>query len=328
MARIRVEPEDFRVEEEPLYAPSGEGGHTFVRIEKRLRTTEAVARDLARAAGARPGDVGYAGRKDRVAVTVQWFSVPDLEPEEALGLELPGAQVLEAARHPHKLRTGHLAANRFALCVREVDDAGFARAEETLERALRDGLPNRYGRQRFGSRGDNAERARRFCAGELEVRDRREARFLVSAWQAELFNTALAERPEPLGRLEAGDLAVLHTSGGLFQVEDPVAEQPRSDAFEISPTGPVFGRRMRWPGGAVAERERELLRRAGLEPDGLDFGGVRARGTRRALRMRPEQARLERVGGDAQLAFRLVPGGYATVVVEELFGAVEEGPPP
>src|SRR5574338_64208 len=71
--RIAATPEDFVVEELPLYAPAGEGAHTFVRVEKRLRTTEEVARALARLAGVRPGDVGYAGRKDRVAVARQWL---------------------------------------------------------------------------------------------------------------------------------------------------------------------------------------------------------------------------------------------------------------
>ena len=88
---LRFEPEDFRVDEVPLYAPTGQGDHTFVRVEKRMRTTEDVARALARVAGVRPRDVGYAGRKDRVAVTTQWFSVPGLDPARARELALAGA---------------------------------------------------------------------------------------------------------------------------------------------------------------------------------------------------------------------------------------------
>jgi len=252
--RIRTTPEDFRVDEQPLYAPSGAGAHTFVRIEKRLRTTEAVARDLARAAGARPPDVGYAGRKDRGAVATQWFSVPDLDPEAALALDLPGARVLEAARHPHKLRTGQLRANRFAIRLRGVDAAARARAEARCAEIRERGMPNRFGAQRFGRDGDNALRARRFCAGEITVRDRRDARFLVSAWQSEVFNAVLAARPLPLDQLEAGDLAMRHDSGGVFLIEDPARERERARAFEISPTGPIFGPRMTWPGGTDARR--------------------------------------------------------------------------
>src|SRR5262249_37707560 len=152
-------------DELPAYAPAGSGDHTFVRVEKRLRTTEQVARDLARAAGVKSGDVGYAGRKDRVAVTTQWFSVPGLDPERALALSLQGPRVHEAARHPHKLRTGHLRGNRFEIAVRGADAGVCASARERLERVLRIGFPNRYGPQRYGRDGDNAQRAQELLAG-------------------------------------------------------------------------------------------------------------------------------------------------------------------
>ena len=113
-------PEDFLVEEIPLYPTLGEGPHTFLRIEKRLRTTDQVARALAHAVGCSGRDVGYAGRKDHMAVTRQWFSVPDFDPELAETLELAGASVLEATRHQNKLRTGHLKGNRFEIWVRGV----------------------------------------------------------------------------------------------------------------------------------------------------------------------------------------------------------------
>ncbi len=324
MIRVRTTPEDFRVDEEPLYPPGGEGGHTFVRVEKRLRTTEAVARDLARQAGVRAKDVGYAGRKDRVAVTTQWFSVPDLDPETALGLSLAEVKVLEAVRHPHKLRTGQLRGNRFTLCLRGVDEGTLASARERLADAERRGLPNRFGAQRFGREGDNADRARRYCAGTLRVRDKREARFLVSAWQSEVFNAVLAARPAPLDVLEAGDLAMRHDSGGAFVVEDPAAEQPRATAFEISPSGPIFGPKMSWPTGEVALRERRVMEDHGLDPDALKLPGVRARGARRPMRMRLSDVALASEPDAVRFAFSLPAGSFASVVVEEIFGPVED----
>jgi tRNA pseudouridine13 synthase len=322
--RIRTTPEDFRVDEQPLYPASGAGAHTFVRVEKRERTTEAVARDLARVAGARPQDVGYAGRKDRAAVATQWLSVPNLDPDAALALDLPGVRVLEAVRHPHKLRTGHLRGNRFAIRIHGVDAAARACAEVRRAEIERRGLPNRFGDQRFGRSGDNAERARRFCAGELRVRDRRDARFLVSAWQAEVFNAVLTARPVPLDELEAGDLAIRHDSGGVFAVSDPACERERVRAFEISATGPVFGPRMTWPAGIVALRERAVMSDHGLDPDALRLPGVRARGARRALRVRPDALTLEGDGESLLLRCDLPAGSYATVLVEELFGPVDD----
>jgi len=316
---IRFEhPEDFRVEELPLYPPTGEGEHTFVRIEKRMRTTEEVARDLARAAGVKPGDVGYAGRKDRMSISSQWFSVPGLEPDRVGALELRDATVLEAAAHPHKLRTGHLAANRFTLVVRGVEPDVLAQASERLARLVEGGLPNRFGAQRFGRDGDNAELGQRILTGEVRPRDRRKARFLVSALQARVFNAVLAERLPDLVTLEAGDVAVVHESGGLFVVEDLAAEAPRAAAFEISATGPIFGTKVKEPAGAVAERERRIALANGV-PENLQAPrGIRLRGSRRPLRVRPREALASVDDGALHLRFTLPPGSYATVLVEEL----------
>ena len=194
---LRATPEDFRVEEELAYAPGGEGGHTYLWIEKRLRETDQVARWLAREAGVRPGDVGYAGRKDRRAVTRQWFSVPGLDPAAAKALEAPGIRVLEATAHAHKIRVGKLRANRFEIRVRDVDDALVEPLAEAAS-AIRDhGLANRFGAQRFGRGGHNVERAAALVAGRIRERDRRKARFLFSALQSHVFNAVLDARPLP-----------------------------------------------------------------------------------------------------------------------------------
>ena len=213
-------PEDFVVEEIPLYESTGEGGHTFLWVEKRLRNTEEVARFLARCAGVPPRDVGYAGRKDRSAVTRQSFSVPGVDPEEALGWSLPGVRVLRAARHRHKLRTGQLAGNRFDIRLRDLSPATIASAQDAAGVLGRLGLPNRFGAQRFGHNGENVGRGCRLLRGQSPVRDRRAARFLLSAVQAAVFNRALEMRSLPLDRLELGDLARKTDTGGLFLVED------------------------------------------------------------------------------------------------------------
>lgn len=322
--RIRQKPEDFRVEEVPLYLPSGEGGHTFLWIEKRDRNTEDVVAALARAAGVSRRDVGYAGRKDRRAITRQWFSVPALDPEQARTLPLQGARVLEAKRHGHKLRTGQLRANRFEVCVRDVPGEMVERARLHLGEIERRGMPNRFGAQRFGVDGRNVERARDLLAGSARVRDRRAARFLVSALQAAVFNEVLARRPLGLDEIEAGDVAVVHASGGLFRVEDVSEARERAARFEISATGPVFGRRVLEPDGAPADREREGLGAFGVEDvAGLRLPpGLRLRGARRALRVRPQAVDVEADRGVLRLRFTLPTGSYATVFLEEVLGEV------
>jgi tRNA pseudouridine13 synthase len=312
--------EDFVVDEIPAYAPSGEGTHTFVRIEKRDCTTEEAVRLLASAAHVAPSEIGYAGRKDRVAIARQWLSVPNLDPLLALELELPRVRVLEAARHPHKLRTGHLRGNAFEIAVRDVDAVAAARARERLDEMAHSGLPNRYGEQRFGRDGDNAIRAAALLAGRETVRDRRHARFLISALQAAVFNEVLARRPLPIGAVEVGDVAVVQASGGLFVVEDLAREAPRAAAFEISATGPIFGSRVLEASGAPAQRERDAVRACGLDPDVVPQPprGVRLHGARRSLRVPVPDAKIKLDGGVLRLCFVLPPGSYATVLVEEL----------
>jgi tRNA pseudouridine13 synthase len=322
-------PEDFVVDEIPAYAPSGEGGHTLLRIEKRDCTTEEVARALARAADVAPSEIGYAGRKDRVAIARQWFSVPNLDPLRALHLALSRARVLEAARHPHKLRTGHLRGNSFEIALRDLGADTAARASARLAQIARDGMPNRYGEQRFGRDGDNAERAAALLAGRETVRDRRHARFLISALQAAVFNEVLAARPLAVGAIEAGDVAVVHASGGLFLVEDLAREAPRAADFEISATGPIFGTRVLEPTGAPLQRERAALVACGLDPDATltPPRGVRLRGARRPLRVPvPDAAVDASEDGVLRLRFTLPAGSYATVLIEELLRPDDAAP--
>ncbi len=318
--RIGASPEDFRVDELPLYAPAGEGAHTFVWIEKRLRTTEEVARALARLAGTRPADVGYAGRKDRVAVARQWLSVPGLDPALVRGLEGEGFRVLEAVRHPHKLRTGQLAANRFELVVRELAPDQVTSAAARLGALVGAGMPNRFGRQRFGRDGRNADAARALLAGGSPGRDRRAARFLLSALQAEVWNACLDARPHPLDAIESGEVAYVHASGASFVVEDAAQEAARAAEFEISASGPIFGTRLLEARGAAGDRERAALRACGVPEALRPPAGIRLRGARRPYRVRPEDAAAEVVADDAvRLRFTLPPGSYASVLAEALF---------
>lgn len=325
--RFRVAPEDFVVEEIPAYPPSGEGNHLFVHVEKRSRTTEQVAAALARAAGVASRDVGYAGRKDRVAVARQWLSVEGLDPEAARSLEIPGVRILEAVRHPHKLRTGHLRGNRFTLVVHDVGAAAAEAASARLAAMVSRGMPNRYGVQRYGRDAENVARGREILCGGVRVRDRRAARFFISALQSAVFDRVLADRPVALDTVETGDVARVEASGGLFVVEDEATERLRAARFEISATGPIFGTRVIAPGGSVARREAAAHAALGLPPPEEIRAprGVRIRGARRPLRVRPEDATLAIEGGHATVRCTLPPGSYATVLLEELFGELDEG---
>lgn len=321
---LRVSPEDFVVDEQPAYLPTGSGDHVFVRIEKRGLTTPQAVERIAKALGVSPRDVGVAGLKDRHAVTRQWLSLPPpVTPEAVTALVLPDIAILEHARHPHKLRTGHVRANRFVLRVREVGADAEARARAILDAlATPPGAPNWYGEQRFGREGDNAERGLAIVRGERPPRDRKLARLLVSALQSKLFNDWLVARLADglYARVLPGD--ILHKKGGgQFVCEDPKIDEPRLLAGEVALTGPMFGDRMRRPpdGSPAAEREQAILAAAGLEASAFSAVRAIAEGTRRDATVDVEAPQVRTVEpGVIEVSFSLPGGAYATAVMREL----------
>ena len=322
---LRAHDDDFVVDEELPYAPSGAGDHIFVRIEKRGRTSPEAAQALARALGVRDRDIGIAGMKDRRAVTRQWMSLPPpVTPEQALAVALPDVRVLEAHRHPHKLRTGHVRANRFVLRVRDTSEGAGERARAILTAlAQAPGAPNWYGEQRFGRDGDNAARGKALVTGARSLgRDRRMDRLMVSALQSQLFNDWLVARlASGLYRTAiAGDLLHKH-GGGMFACEDPETDTARLLAGELVVTGPMFGDRMRSPadGSAAAAREAEILAREGLDRGA--FAAVRAiaEGTRRDATIEVRDVAVVTVDSSTiEVAFALPGGAYATAVMREI----------
>jgi tRNA pseudouridine13 synthase len=413
--------EDFVVAEIPAVEPSGHGDHTWLEIEKEGLTTAVAASDLARALGVRPSSVGYAGLKDTRAVARQWLSMEHVAPDRALAVSLPRLRVLRAARHPRKLRRGWHAGNRFVIRLRDVavvDDAGAAPRAPAADLATpastalpvdvaravlavleRRGVPNYYGPQRFGYRGDtwrvgralargawgeaaswiagrpilpgddavdpaagvhpdgaDVARARALfdegrygesasawprgfghcvrlaaamdrtggdAARSLEAVGKGMLRLYASSYQSWLFNRVLARRVDHLDQVVAGDLAWKHDTEALFLVEDPAAEAARAASFEISATGPLVGRRMREPGGAVGALEAEVLAAAGFRAAELESRALRPlTGRRRPLRFRLTDVAVADGADDdgpyLELRFALPPGCYATAVLREL----------
>jgi tRNA pseudouridine13 synthase len=154
---IKQREADFLVEEIPLYEPKGEGEHIYLMIEKQGLATNQLIELLAEHFGVRPNCIGYAGMKDKRAITRQVVSihVPGRRPEDYPMLRAAGVQVLSADLHINKLRRGHLKGNRFAVYIRGTDPSRVLDAERTLRILHKRGLPNLFGSQRFGARLNN-----------------------------------------------------------------------------------------------------------------------------------------------------------------------------
>jgi tRNA pseudouridine13 synthase len=157
---IKQRVEDFSVEELPLYAPSGEGGHTFFEIRKVGLSTFQAVRTIAKALGVPTNHIGYAGLKDAQAITCQVLSVQGVPPSAVTALDLSGIRVMWAERHRNKLKIGQLRGNSFTIRVREVDESALPASQAILQVLIQRGVPNRYGPQRFGQRGDSDQLGR------------------------------------------------------------------------------------------------------------------------------------------------------------------------
>ncbi len=163
-------PEDFLVDEIPLYQPSGEGEHIYVCAEKRGMSTVEMIGVLARHFGVNRRQIGHAGLKDKHAITRQIVSIhaPGRSPEDFPMLEHPSVRIRWADLHTNKLKRGHLAGNRFSIRVRGVEPQRVREAQQSLGVLERTGVPNRIGIQRFGYLRNNHAVGRAIIMGDAE----------------------------------------------------------------------------------------------------------------------------------------------------------------
>jgi len=299
--------EDFIVTELPLQLPSGAGEHIWLEIEKNGANTAFVAQQLAEAAGVQEWDVGYAGLKDRYAITRQWFSIylpngkmkgetPDLTQ-----LRHPEFKVLSQSRHVKKLRPGDLQGNRFRIVLREVSGDRDA-VEANLKALASHGAPNYFGAQRFGFEGGNVEQGRAMLAREIRVRNPKKKGIYLSAVRSFVFNEVLALRIRQglWGKTLPGD--VLDEAG--------------------RPTGPLWGRGRVITTDQAQALEMGVAERHATLCDGMEHAGLDQE--RRALVARPVEMSWEWPQADQLvLTFSLPAGNYATSVLNEILCTTE-----
>lgn len=329
---IRSHPEDFQVDEELGFEPSGNGSHLWVNLSKRILNTMDVVSMIATATEKNKKDIGFSGQKDRNAVTTQWFSLPHDNRSENL-VELleqfcasrADLKLNRTAQHPTKLRRGVHRSNRFRIRIRSFD-GDRQDFESRLRRICAEGAPNYFGPQRFGRKNRNLKTALRFFDRKVSKLDRNARGMALSAARSWIFNQVLSDRINCLGCNDPvlGDAMQLDGSNAFFihDGSDPsVVDRIRRHDLHI--TGPLWGQGELPSRGKVAQFESSSVERIQLLPVGLEDAGLRQQ--RRALRLIPRDLgmRVEQ-GQDLYLEFVLTRGTFATALLRELFYQLEE----
>jgi tRNA pseudouridine13 synthase len=282
-ATIRQQPSDFFVQELPLMPPSGEGEHVYLFIEKTSANTHWVAQQIAEHCDIRALDVGYAGRKDRHAITRQWFScyLPGVSGPDWSVFTAEGVELLTVTRHTRKLRKGDLLGNQFVLQLRDVPTHLMSDVEAALQNVASDGFPNYFGEQRFGRNGQNLVQADEFLNSSQRHRPGKD--MLISAARSYLYNLYLSNC------LRQGEVP---ETGPLYGMSrDP---QPGECELSAELQGWIAGLRHR----RVKTGERQMMVKPG------------------AMTWQAQQTSIE-------LKFTLPPGSYATSLLREVVNTVD-----
>lgn len=321
--KIKSFPEDFKVSEILPFVPSGEGEHCYLRIAKRQLNTDEVVRKLAKLAQVRTSDIGYAGLKDKAAISEQWFSVhlPQHNQPDWSELCSDKIELLEQTHHLRKLRIGALTGNKFSLVVRDIQGCQ-SQITDRLAQIKNEGVPNYFGEQRFGNMNTNLNRAVELFTGTSKLRKGPLRSIVISAARSFLFNQILAERinNRTWNQLIHGDVMILDGSTSFFAV-DAIDETliQRLRTLDIHPSGALWGGGNMPVDKTCRYLEINTLSQFPLFLQGLEKLGLKQE--RRALRVKVADLTWHFIDATTlQIEFVLPPGSYATMVLRELFG--------
>ncbi len=320
---IRHTADDFFVDEELGFSLSGEGEHVYLQFEKRDTNTAWLAGEIASHAGVKNRDVGYAGLKDKHAVTRQWFSVylPSKKEPDWLELQSDKVCLLACRRHKAKLRRGAIRANHFRLAVRDFH-TGPHLLDKRVTAIKQHGVPNYFTEQRFGHDNANIRRAYELFSGQLKLKNRQKRGLLYSAARSWLFNQLLAKRVHERNWSKAlsGDVMMLAGSKRYFVTsnERPEDLQHRIDEQDIHPSGVLWGKGELETMLDVQQMELQVAKDYDKLAGGLERAGIKQ--ARRSLRVIPSNLRYEYEENTSvlTLCFALESGAYATAVLREI----------
>ena len=321
-ARFKQTSEDFIVREKLSFEPEGEGTHAFLYIKKTDTNTDWLIRQLARFVGTEAKNIGYAGLKDRNAVTYQWLSV-NLE-----GIEEPnwddfkviGCEIVEKTYHRKKLKRGSIQYNQFQIVLRDIESKYDTDIAARIEKIKLSGVPNYFAQQRFGHSYNNLSRAVSWFRDGRKIKKRAERSITLSAARSMVFNSMLSKRVEQLdwNSLMEGEVMMLHGSHSVFNVDNIDNELlQRFSQADIHPTAAMWGRGRLSSEKQLLIMETEVSEKLSAWCEGLEMQGLKQE--RRAARLFPENLSITYdEKKNTVLNFALPSGSYATAILREI----------
>lgn len=330
---------DFVVDEIPLYAFTGSGEHLVLHVRKKNLSTWDLISLLANHLGIRGSEIGYAGLKDKNAMTKQYISLHKKHERKLDSFVHENVKILEKTYHKNKIHMGHLKGNRFFIRLKKVTPTAAKKIDEALKQIARYGMPNFFGYQRFGIDGENYKKGEALLRGKLTERNVKLKRLYINSYQSHLFNLWLSRRieistlvstfeskeiapllnlpdmllakmkgqPHPFKLIE-GDVLMHYPHGRPFDFDGEDEEIERFMDRDIVPTGLLVGKRAKRATG-----QARVIEKAYDAVHEID-------GQRRYAWVFPEGVEGEYKENDAwyELHFTLPKGCYATVLVEEI----------
>ena len=331
--------DDFVVTEIPLYEFSGEGEHLVLKIRKKDLATWDAIEILAKYLNCSSREFGYAGLKDKNALTVQSISVHRKYEEALKSFQNENLKILETTYHNNKIKVGHLKGNKFFIRLKRVGAIEKRKIEEALGSIVTYGIPNYFGFQRFGIEGDNYKKGKDIIDGKLKEKRRNLKQMYINAYQSYLFNSWLSKRIEisklidafepkeiyqrlnlPLDvvkqmkkqkhpfKLMTGDLLSHYPFGKIFTIENLEEESLKFSERDRVPTGLLSGKRVKNSVDLAYEIEKEFEAHTGED------------GARRFAWVFPEDisSNYKEDKNWFEVQFFLPKGSYATEVIAEI----------
>jgi len=336
---FKQSPRDFVVEEIPLYEFSREGEHLILQVRKKNLSTNEMIGQIARYLGIKNREIGYAGLKDKHAMTIQFISLHKKYEESMENFNFEGIKIVSKTYHNNKIKIGHLRGNRFYIKLKKVNPTAAVKIDEALKNIEKFGMPNFFGYQRFGNDGDNHILGEKLAKGQARERNPRVKKLLINAYQSHLFNLWLSRRleinslvnsfevnevetllnmpNEEVKKMKAqkhpfklmnGDVMEHYPHGRLFDYLGDAQDLKRFDKRDVSVTGLLCGKKVKAAtmDAGVIEKEYD--------------DDINADGARRYAWVYPTdiEGRFNQVQAQYEMNFTLPKGSYATVLIEEI----------